>query len=83
MRVADAVVDRSEQSGESVLLLTNLAAGRGDSLARLDRRVADPADLGADRARARNQSVGAALRFADGGSDSIADLARQPLDALA
>ena len=45
-------------------------AGRGQPLAGLDRRVANPADFRPGRRRGLGQPVGAALRFADRGPDA-------------
>ena len=78
LRGADAVVDRGEECREPVLLFGDLRAGAHDPVAGLDGRIADPAHLRLDRTCARSETLGAALRFAQHGSDAVADLAGQP-----
>jgi hypothetical protein len=65
------------------MLLGDFGPGCGQAIAGLDGRVTQPADLGLCRNSSLNETVGAALGFADCDSDAFADFARKPLDAVA
>ena len=83
MRVLDTAVDAGEEGGEALLLLGDIAAGRGETFAGLGRGIAQPADFGPGRRCRFDQAVGATLSFADRGSDAFPDFDVEPLDALA